>query len=158
MTKEDALDEFIKREQALQALAALSQKMGLYDALPIRMAGDEAPSAYILPEPDYRIAAGDTPSYEPYFDAWGAAQMQAAYAAGRAAPKKLTDDQIAAHGFTASQMMARDQTRFDAACEVMRYLRESNAPYYYLHRMSIVLHGNTEGTNKSREPDKDPLK
>jgi len=65
----------------------------------------------------------------------------------------LTEAQIAAHGFKASQMMARDQTRFDAGCEVMRYLKQEHAPYYYLHRMSTVLHGNTEGTEASRAPE-----
>jgi hypothetical protein len=69
----------------------------------------------------------------------------------------LTEAQIAAHGFKASQMMARDQTRFDAGCEVMRYLKQEHAPYYYLHRMSTVLHGNTEGTEASRAPE-DALK
>ena len=66
----------------------------------------------------------------------------------------MTEEEISAYGFKASQMMSRDQSRFDAACELMRYLKEIHAPYYYLHRMSVVLHGNTEGTAASRAPDK----
>ena len=54
----------------------------------------------------------------------------------------------------ASAMMARDLTRFDAACEVMGYLKEMRAPGYYMHRMSIVLHGNVEGTDAARASDK----
>jgi hypothetical protein len=65
----------------------------------------------------------------------------------------MTPEEIAAHGAAASRMMAKDQTRFDAACEVMAYLKQIRAPYYYMHRMSTVLHGNTEGTEASRAPD-----
>ena len=54
----------------------------------------------------------------------------------------------------ASAMMARDLTRFDAACEVMGYLKEMRAPGYYMHRMNIVLHGNVEGTDAARASDK----
>ena len=50
--------------------------------------------------------------------------------------------------------MARDQTRFDAACEVMAYLKQIQAPHSCIHRMSTVLHGNTEGTPASRASDK----
>ena len=60
----------------------------------------------------------------------------------------MTDEQIKAHGVKASEMMAQDLTRFDAACEVMNYLKQERAPYYYLHRMSIVLHGISEGTER----------
>ena len=56
----------------------------------------------------------------------------------------------------ASAMMARDLTRFDAACEVMGYLKEMRAPGYYMHRMNIVLHGNVEGTDAARASDKAP--
>lgn len=65
----------------------------------------------------------------------------------------MTPAEIAEHGATASMMMARDQTRFDAGCEVMAYLKEIRAPYYYIDRMSTVLHGNVEGTPASRAPD-----
>lgn len=71
-------------------------------------------------------------------------------------PAKLSDEQIKAHGDKASRMMARDLTRFDAACEVDKYLREQGAPGYYRHRMSIVLFGNAEGTEAARAPDTDP--
>lgn len=60
---------------------------------------------------------------------------------------------IAEYGFQASRMMACDLTRFDAACEVDKYLREQGAPYYYRHRMSIILFGNVEGTGASRVPE-----
>lgn len=70
-------------------------------------------------------------------------------------PAKLSDEQIKAHGDKASRMMARDLTRFDAACEVDKYLREQGAPGYYRHRMSIVLFGNVEGTEAARAPDTD---
>ena len=53
-------------------------------------------------------------------------------------------------------MMARDLTRFDAACEVNKYLREQGTPYYYMHRMCIVLFGNDEGTEAARAADTDP--
>lgn len=68
----------------------------------------------------------------------------------------LSDKHIKEHGDKASRMMARDLTRFDAACEVDKYLREQGAPYYYRHRMSIVLFGNTEGTDAARAPDNAP--
>lgn len=69
---------------------------------------------------------------------------------------KLSDEQIKAHGDKASRMMARDLTRFDAACEVNKYLLEQGTPYYYMHRMCIVLFGNDEGTEAARAPDTDP--
>ena len=71
-------------------------------------------------------------------------------------PVKLSDEQIKAHGDKASRMMARNLTRFDAACEVDKYLREQGAPGYYRHRMSIVLFGNDEGTEAARAPDTAP--
>lgn len=80
---------------------------------------------------------------------------------GRSAPATqqagaLSDKQIKEHGDKASRMMARDMTRFDAACEVDKYLRDQGAPMYYRHRMSIVLFGNTEGTDAARAPDNAP--
>ena len=69
-------------------------------------------------------------------------------------PTVLSEEQIKAHGDRASGMMTRDMTRFDAACEVMKYLKEQGAPYYYMYRMGIVLHGNYEGTEVARAPDK----
>lgn len=63
------------------------------------------------------------------------------------------EQMIAEYGIKASRMMARDLTRFDAACEVDKYLREQGAPGYYRHRMSIILFGNVEGTEASRAPD-----
>ncbi|WP_431152502.1 hypothetical protein [Acidovorax facilis] len=65
----------------------------------------------------------------------------------------LSEKHIKEHGDKASRMMARDMTRFDAACEVDKYLRDQGAPMYYRHRMSIVLFGNTEGTDAARAPD-----
>lgn len=80
---------------------------------------------------------------------------------GRSAPATqqagvLSDKHIKEHGDKASRMMARDMTRFDAACEVDKYLRDQGAPMYYRHRMSIVLFGNTEGTDAARAPDNAP--
>lgn len=80
---------------------------------------------------------------------------------GRAAPAAqqagaLSEKHIKEHGDKASRMMARDLTRFDAACEVDKYLRDQGAPMYYRHRMSIVLFGNTEGTDAARAPDNAP--
>ena len=63
------------------------------------------------------------------------------------------DQMIIEYGIKASRMMARDLTRFDAACEVDKYLREEGAPGYYRHRMSIILFGNVEGTEASRAPE-----
>jgi len=57
-------------------------------------------------------------------------------------PHKPLTDELIAYGKTASEMMASDQTRFDAACEVLRYLKQERVPYYYLHRMLTVIHGN----------------
>lgn len=75
-------------------------------------------------------------------------------AAPQEAPaQELSAEQVKAHGDKVSRLMARDLTRFDAACEVMAYLKEQRAPGYYTHRMSIVLHGNTEGTEAARAPD-----
>ena len=75
-------------------------------------------------------------------------------AAQQAPAGAVPDDQmIAEYGRKASRMMARDLTRFDAACEVDKYLREQGAPGYYRHRMSIILFGNVEGTEASRAPE-----
>lgn len=80
--------------------------------------------------------------------------LRASHGQAPAQPEVPPDQMIAECGIKASRMMARDLTRFDAACEVMDYLKkEVRAPYYYLHRMSIVLHGNTEGTEASRAPE-----
>jgi hypothetical protein len=80
---------------------------------------------------------------------------QADAAIKNAAPQHFTptEAQLAEYGIKASQMMARDQTRFDAACEVLKYLREQNASYYYMHRMLTVIHGNTEGTEAANAPE-----
>jgi hypothetical protein len=64
--------------------------------------------------------------------------------AAPAAQPSLTAEEIASHGAAVSKMLAKDMTRFDAACEVMAYLRGIRAPHYYVHRMHIVLHGNPD--------------
>jgi hypothetical protein len=68
-----------------------------------------------------------------------------------AAKRKPLTDELIEYGKIASEMMARDQTRFDAACEVLRYLQEKRESYYYLHRMLTVIHGNEEAAHGIKE-------
>ncbi len=116
-----------------------------------------APQGAAYAEPEFKMgrgyierSIGGVAYREGWVDALEALRASHGQAPAGAAPD---EQMIAEYGIKASRMMARDLTRFDAACEVDKYLREQGAPGYYRHRMSIILFGNVEGTEASRSPE-----